>query len=213
MAAWLAGIRSRQDLSGRLDQGFWLEQAIFQSLQAWRALDLTGRRLYFWRDRSGREVDFVLEKTGFWSLWKSRRRPRSRFRMSPASRRLSKAWGRPAVAARRGPARRLAPPTRRKPLCLALGLASTASCWATSPASRSPRARARPAGRRHLRGFGFGAVSLRHRRNRARCGGAEPLAGWIPKTGPGSASAASASAAGFAFFSGSVIKRQRPSAG
>jgi predicted AAA+ superfamily ATPase len=51
-------------LAGRLDQGFWLEQAIFQSLQAWRALDLTSRRLYFWRDRSGREVDFVLEKNG-----------------------------------------------------------------------------------------------------------------------------------------------------
>ena len=64
LAAWLAGIRSRQDLAGRMDQGFWLEQAIFQSLQAWRALDLTSRRLYFWRDRSGREVDFVLEKNG-----------------------------------------------------------------------------------------------------------------------------------------------------
>ena len=64
LAAWLAGIRSRQDLSGRLDQGFWLEQAVFQSLQTWYALDLTSRRLYFWRDRSGREVDFVLEKNG-----------------------------------------------------------------------------------------------------------------------------------------------------
>lgn len=64
LAAWLAGIRSRQEVSSRMDQGFWLEQAIFQSLQAWRALDLTSRRLYFWRDRSGREVDFVLEKNG-----------------------------------------------------------------------------------------------------------------------------------------------------
>jgi hypothetical protein len=64
LAAWLAGIRSRQDLSSRMDQGFWLEQAIFQSLQGWRALDSTSRRLYFWRDRSGREVDFVLEKNG-----------------------------------------------------------------------------------------------------------------------------------------------------
>ena len=64
LAAWLAGIRSRRDLSGRMDQGFWLEQAVFQSLQAWRALDLTSRRLYFWRDRSGREVDFILEKNG-----------------------------------------------------------------------------------------------------------------------------------------------------
>jgi uncharacterized protein len=64
LAAWLAGIRSRRDLSGRMDQGFWLEQAVFQSLQAWRALDSTSRRLYFWRDRSGREVDFILEKNG-----------------------------------------------------------------------------------------------------------------------------------------------------
>lgn len=64
LAAWLAGIRSRQEVSSRMDQGFWLEQAIFQSLQAWRALDLTSRRLYFWRDRSGREVDFILEKNG-----------------------------------------------------------------------------------------------------------------------------------------------------
>lgn len=64
LAAWLAGIRSRQEVFNRMDQGFWLEQAIFQSLQAWRALDLTSRRLYFWRDRSGREVDFVLEKNG-----------------------------------------------------------------------------------------------------------------------------------------------------
>ena len=64
LAAWLAGIKSSPDLSNRLDQGFWLEQAIFQSLQAWRSLDPTGRKLYFWRDRSGREVDFVLEKDG-----------------------------------------------------------------------------------------------------------------------------------------------------
>ena len=64
LAAWLAGIRNRQDLSNRHDQGFWLEQTIFQTLQAWRALDPASRRIYFWRDRSGREVDFVLEKDG-----------------------------------------------------------------------------------------------------------------------------------------------------
>jgi len=64
LAAWLAGIKSGQDLANRLDQGFWLEQAIFQSLQSWRSLDPAGRKLYFWRDRSGREVDFVLEKEG-----------------------------------------------------------------------------------------------------------------------------------------------------
>lgn len=64
LAAWLAGIKRAPDLANRLDQGFWLEQAVFQSLQTWRSLDAAGRKLYFWRDRSGREVDFVLEKDG-----------------------------------------------------------------------------------------------------------------------------------------------------
>ncbi|HUF61897.1 MAG TPA: ATP-binding protein [Verrucomicrobiales bacterium] len=64
LAAWLAGIKSVAGLANRLDQGFWLKQTLFQSLQSWRALDPAGRRLYFWRDRSGREVDFVLEKDG-----------------------------------------------------------------------------------------------------------------------------------------------------
>jgi predicted AAA+ superfamily ATPase len=64
LAAWLAGIRSAADLAQRLDQGFWLEQTIFQSLQSWRSLDPASRKLYFWRDRSGREVDFILEKEG-----------------------------------------------------------------------------------------------------------------------------------------------------
>lgn len=30
----------------------------------WRPLDPSGRKVSFWRDRSGREVDFVLEKDG-----------------------------------------------------------------------------------------------------------------------------------------------------
>lgn len=64
LAAWLAGIRSTPDLKRRLDPGFWLEQTIFQTLQTWRALDPSCRRIQFWRDRSGREVDFVLEKDG-----------------------------------------------------------------------------------------------------------------------------------------------------
>lgn len=62
LAAWLAGLRSAKELSARLDRGFWLEQAIFQTLQVWRAIDPTRRRIHFWRDRSGREVDFVLER-------------------------------------------------------------------------------------------------------------------------------------------------------
>ncbi|MDZ7621138.1 MAG: ATP-binding protein [Candidatus Competibacteraceae bacterium] len=36
LAAWLAGIRSRQDLSSRMDQGFWLEQAVSQLGEAAR---------------------------------------------------------------------------------------------------------------------------------------------------------------------------------
>lgn len=49
-------LRRRQDI------GFWLEQAIFMSLQTWRSLDVARRRLYYWRDRSGNEVDFLLEE-------------------------------------------------------------------------------------------------------------------------------------------------------
>jgi predicted AAA+ superfamily ATPase len=64
LAAWLAGVRGPSDLTRRLDLGFWLEQAIFQTLQSWRAMDPSRRRIHFWRDRSGREVDFVLEKDG-----------------------------------------------------------------------------------------------------------------------------------------------------
>ncbi|MGE3310171.1 MAG: ATP-binding protein, partial [Limisphaerales bacterium] len=64
LAAWLAGIRKPSDIATRLDQGFWLEQVLFQSMQAWRSLDPVGRRIHYWRDRSGREVDFVLEKDG-----------------------------------------------------------------------------------------------------------------------------------------------------
>lgn len=64
LAAWLAGIRSRDDLSHRHDQGFWLEQTLFQTLQSWRALDPASRRIWYWRERSGREVDFVLERNG-----------------------------------------------------------------------------------------------------------------------------------------------------
>jgi uncharacterized protein len=43
-------LRSAKELSVRLDRGFWLEQTIFQTLQAWRAIDPTRRRIHFWRD-------------------------------------------------------------------------------------------------------------------------------------------------------------------
>jgi len=61
LAAWLAGIADSATLKRRQDIGFWLEQAVFQSLQCWRSLDPAHRRIFFWRDRSGNEVDFLLE--------------------------------------------------------------------------------------------------------------------------------------------------------
>jgi predicted AAA+ superfamily ATPase len=68
LAASLAGIKSSTDLAQRVDAGFWLEQALFQTLQTWRALQPQGRKLHFWRDRAGHEVDFILEQDGKWVL-------------------------------------------------------------------------------------------------------------------------------------------------
>lgn len=64
LAAWLAGIRSRETLAARADSGFWVEQTLFQTLHVWRTLGEGHRKLHFWRDRAGREVDFVLEQDG-----------------------------------------------------------------------------------------------------------------------------------------------------
>ncbi len=64
LAAWLAGIKSSADVTARMDAGFWLEQTLFQTLETWRALDPQQRKLHFWRDRTGREVDFILEEAG-----------------------------------------------------------------------------------------------------------------------------------------------------
>lgn len=64
LAAWLAGIRAPEDVAKRLDSGFWLEQTLFQTLQSWRAMDPANRRLHYWRDRAGHEVDFILEQNG-----------------------------------------------------------------------------------------------------------------------------------------------------
>lgn len=64
LAAWLAGIRSSTDVAARMDSGFWLEQTIFQTLEAWRSLGPQQRKLHFWRDRAGHEVDFILEEAG-----------------------------------------------------------------------------------------------------------------------------------------------------
>jgi predicted AAA+ superfamily ATPase len=64
LAAWLAGIRSSADVTTRMDSGFWLEQTLFQTLETWRSLDPRQRKLHFWRNRSGHEVDFILEEAG-----------------------------------------------------------------------------------------------------------------------------------------------------
>lgn len=64
LAASLAGIKSPADVTNRPDAGFWLEQTLFQTLQTWRAMDPPHRRLHFWRDRPGHEVDFILEQDG-----------------------------------------------------------------------------------------------------------------------------------------------------
>ncbi len=64
LAAWLAGIRAPGDLAKRLDSGFWLEQTLYQTFQSWRAMDPTNRRLHYWRDRAGHEVDFILGQNG-----------------------------------------------------------------------------------------------------------------------------------------------------
>lgn len=64
LAASLAGIRTPAEVTARPDAGFWLEQTLFQTLQTWRALDPLQRKLHFWRDRPGHEVDFILEQNG-----------------------------------------------------------------------------------------------------------------------------------------------------
>ncbi len=64
LAGWLAGIRNRSTLENRPDVGFWLEQTLFQTLQTWKSLDSANRRIHFWRNGSGSEVDFVLERDG-----------------------------------------------------------------------------------------------------------------------------------------------------
>lgn len=61
LAAWLAGVAPGV-VAARTDAGFWLEQAVFQSLQSWAALE-PDRRVHFWREGDA-EIDFVLEQAG-----------------------------------------------------------------------------------------------------------------------------------------------------
>ncbi len=64
LAASLANIKHPAEAIARPDTGFWLEQTLFQTLQNWRTLDPLQRKLHFWRDRQGHEVDFILEQEG-----------------------------------------------------------------------------------------------------------------------------------------------------
>jgi len=64
LAASLAGISDVATFKRRDDLGFWLEQAILQTLQVWRAVNPDKRQLYFWRDKNNNEVDFILEHDG-----------------------------------------------------------------------------------------------------------------------------------------------------
>ncbi len=61
LAAWLAGMEAGA-VAGRPDAGFWLEQAVFQTLQRWAAL-APERRVHYWRE-GDTEVDFVMEQSG-----------------------------------------------------------------------------------------------------------------------------------------------------
>ena len=61
LAAWLAGVKLGA-MASRPDAGFWLEQAVFQTLQSWAALD-PRRRVHYWREGDV-EIDFVLEQAG-----------------------------------------------------------------------------------------------------------------------------------------------------
>ncbi|MGD9874656.1 MAG: ATP-binding protein [Kiritimatiellia bacterium] len=62
LAAWLAGIRNSSELMRRSDAGFWLEQAIYQTLHSWQSLDPVSRQIFYWRERDKAEVDFVLSE-------------------------------------------------------------------------------------------------------------------------------------------------------
>ena len=61
LALWLAGVDA-STVRTRPDSGFWLEQLVYQTLQAW-AVQAPRRTVSFWRDGAA-EVDFVLEQNG-----------------------------------------------------------------------------------------------------------------------------------------------------
>lgn len=60
LATYLAKIYDEKSFRNRPDLGFWLEQAVFQTLQTWKSLGLN-RNIYYWRSASKHEVDFLLE--------------------------------------------------------------------------------------------------------------------------------------------------------
>ncbi len=72
LAAWLAGITDKTTLRRRQDLGFWLEQAVFMSLQTWRSLDVARRRLLALEVKLGIEARLddaaLLQSAGPWSI-------------------------------------------------------------------------------------------------------------------------------------------------
>jgi predicted AAA+ superfamily ATPase len=62
LAAWLASLRSPDEIVKRPDMGFWFEQALFQTFHAWVAMDPIRRKAYYWRNNKGQEVDLILEQ-------------------------------------------------------------------------------------------------------------------------------------------------------
>jgi len=62
LGAHLAGLQSAEGVEKRPDCGFWLEQAVYQSVRSWVSLDPYERKIWYWRDRRDREVDFILQK-------------------------------------------------------------------------------------------------------------------------------------------------------
>lgn len=60
ICANLAHMYNEEDVRGRADVGFWLEQHVFQTLQAWKASHYNAS-IHYWHQRP-HEVDFVLQK-------------------------------------------------------------------------------------------------------------------------------------------------------
>jgi predicted AAA+ superfamily ATPase len=61
LAAWLLGIRNTSQLSTHPMRGALFETWVYSELLKGAYNRRTGKRLYFWRDRAGLEIDFLAE--------------------------------------------------------------------------------------------------------------------------------------------------------